>query len=65
MRNVCFKLSKVLRMESQAQSPHSQLSFLPGPLLKKAVSDSNAPAQEKALDALIAFQTAADADANK
>eukprot|EP00897_Mesotaenium_endlicherianum_P004913 jgi/Mesen1/444/ME000101S10673 len=36
-----------------------------GPLFKKAVSDSNAPAQEKALDALIAFQLAADADANR
>ncbi|CAI7892594.1 unnamed protein product [Closterium sp. NIES-54] len=33
-----------------------------GHLLKKAVSDANAPAQEKALDALIAFQLAADAD---
>lgn len=36
-----------------------------GPLFKKAVSDSNAPVQEKALDALIAFLRAADADASR
>lgn len=34
-----------------------------GPLFKKAVADSNAPCQEKALDALIAYLRAADADA--
>lgn len=34
-----------------------------GPLFKKTVTDSNAPVQEKALDALIAFLRAADADA--
>ncbi|KAF3948354.1 hypothetical protein CMV_025634, partial [Castanea mollissima] len=33
-----------------------------GPLFKKTVADSNAPVQEKALDALIAFLRAADAD---
>uniref|UniRef100_A0A8R7PUH3 VHS domain-containing protein n=1 Tax=Triticum urartu TaxID=4572 RepID=A0A8R7PUH3_TRIUA len=36
-----------------------------GPLFKKAVSDSNAPVQEKALDALLAFQRAADADVSR
>ncbi|GBG84830.1 hypothetical protein CBR_g39205 [Chara braunii] len=36
-----------------------------GPLFKKAVSDSNAPAQEKALDALICFLQRADADAGR
>ncbi|KAJ7532598.1 hypothetical protein O6H91_13G011700 [Diphasiastrum complanatum] len=36
-----------------------------GPLFKKAVADSNAPAQEKALDALIAFLRAADADVSR
>ncbi|GMI81930.1 MICROTUBULE ORGANIZATION 1 [Hibiscus trionum] len=35
------------------------------PFLKKAVADSNAPVQEKALDALIAFLKAADADAGR
>lgn len=35
------------------------------PLFKKAVSDSNAPVQEKALDALLAFQRAADADVSR
>ncbi|XP_024396661.1 protein MOR1 [Physcomitrium patens] len=34
-----------------------------GPLFKKAVADSNAPCQEKALDALIAYLRAADTDA--
>ncbi|XP_078437424.1 ARM repeat superfamily protein [Wolffia australiana] len=34
-----------------------------GPLFKKTVADSNAPVQEKALDALIAFLRAADSDA--
>ncbi|KAL3736833.1 hypothetical protein ACJRO7_025720, partial [Eucalyptus globulus] len=33
-----------------------------GPLFRKTVADSNAPVQEKALDALIAFLRAADAD---
>ncbi|KAG0466434.1 hypothetical protein HPP92_018014 [Vanilla planifolia] len=36
-----------------------------GPLFKKTVADSNAPVQEKALDALIAFLRAADADAGR
>ncbi|PAN27869.1 hypothetical protein PAHAL_5G114100 [Panicum hallii] len=36
-----------------------------GPLFKKTVADSNAPVQEKALDALLAFQRAADADASR
>ncbi|KAL2612993.1 hypothetical protein R1flu_024685 [Riccia fluitans] len=36
-----------------------------GPLFKKAVADSNAPAQEKALDALIAYQRVVDADAGR
>lgn len=36
-----------------------------GPLFKKTVSDSNAPVQEKALDCLIAFLKAADADAGR
>ncbi|KAJ1686606.1 hypothetical protein LUZ63_017996 [Rhynchospora breviuscula] len=35
------------------------------PLFKKTVADSNAPVQEKALDALIAFLKAADADASR
>ncbi|KAL5673514.1 hypothetical protein ACJX0J_017820, partial [Zea mays] len=35
------------------------------PLFKKTVADSNAPVQEKALDALLAFQRAADADASR
>ncbi|CAM0883094.1 unnamed protein product [Alopecurus aequalis] len=35
------------------------------PLFKKAVSDSNAPVQEKALDALLAFLRAADADVSR
>lgn len=34
-----------------------------GSFFKKTVADSNAPVQEKALDALIAFLKAADADA--
>jgi len=36
--------------------------FVLGPLFRKTVADSNAPVQEKALDALIAFLRAADAD---
>lgn len=36
-----------------------------GPLFRKAVSDSNAPVQEKALDALIAFLRVTDADASR
>ncbi|XP_039113731.1 protein MOR1 [Dioscorea cayenensis subsp. rotundata] len=36
-----------------------------GPLFRKTVADSNAPVQEKALDALIAFLRAADADAGR
>ncbi|XP_057764557.1 protein MOR1 isoform X1 [Salvia miltiorrhiza] len=36
-----------------------------GPFFRKAVADSNAPVQEKALDALIAFLRAADADAGR
>ncbi|XP_072953995.1 protein MOR1-like isoform X1 [Typha angustifolia] len=36
-----------------------------GPLFKKTVADSNAPVQEKALDALIAFLRAADSDAGR
>ncbi|KAG0466494.1 hypothetical protein HPP92_018074 [Vanilla planifolia] len=39
--------------------------ILLGPLFKKTVADSNAPVQEKALDALIAFLRAADADAGR
>ncbi|OMO86342.1 CLIP-associated protein [Corchorus capsularis] len=35
------------------------------PLFRKTVADSNAPVQEKALDALIAFLKAADADAGR
>ncbi|KAL8152166.1 hypothetical protein V2J09_009926 [Rumex salicifolius] len=35
------------------------------PFFRKTVADSNAPVQEKALDALIAFQRAADADAGR
>ncbi|XP_073101212.1 protein MOR1-like [Elaeis guineensis] len=35
------------------------------PLFKKTVADSNAPVQEKALDALIAFLQAADADVGR
>jgi cytoskeleton-associated protein 5 len=34
-------------------------------LFRKTVADSNAPVQEKALDALLAFQRAADADASR
>ncbi|KAG6581503.1 Protein MOR1, partial [Cucurbita argyrosperma subsp. sororia] len=36
-----------------------------GPLFRKTVADSNAPVQEKALDALIAYLRAADADAGR
>jgi cytoskeleton-associated protein 5 len=36
---------------------------LAGHFFKKTVADSNAPVQEKALDALIAYLRAADADA--
>ncbi|GKV26713.1 hypothetical protein SLEP1_g35961 [Rubroshorea leprosula] len=36
-----------------------------GHLFKKTVADSNAPVQERALDALIAFLRAADADAGR
>lgn len=36
-----------------------------GHLFKKTVADSNAPVQEKALDALLAFLRAADADAGR
>lgn len=36
-----------------------------GPLFRKTVADSNAPVQEKALDALLAFLKAADADAGR
>ncbi|XWS11460.1 hypothetical protein CRYUN_Cryun37aG0000100 [Craigia yunnanensis] len=35
------------------------------PFFKKMVADSNAPVQEKALDALVAFLKAADADAGR
>lgn len=45
----------------------SCISFLIslGPLFRKTVADSNAPVQEKALDALIAYLRAADADAGR
>ncbi|GER25405.1 microtubule organiziation 1 family protein [Striga asiatica] len=36
-----------------------------GPFFRKTVADSNAPVQEKGLDALIAFLKAADADAGR
>ncbi|KAM7500819.1 hypothetical protein LguiA_025233 [Lonicera macranthoides] len=36
-----------------------------GPLFRKTVADSNAPVQEKALDALIAYLRAADVDAGR
>ncbi|KAL2464827.1 Protein MOR1 [Forsythia ovata] len=36
-----------------------------GPYFKKTVADSNAPVQEKALDALISYLKAADADAGR
>lgn len=36
-----------------------------GPFFRKTVADSNAPVQEKALDALITFLKAADADAGR
>lgn len=36
-----------------------------GHLFRKTVADSNAPVQEKALDALIAFLKAADSDASR
>ncbi|KAI9126236.1 hypothetical protein K1719_002657 [Acacia pycnantha] len=36
-----------------------------GPFFKKTVADSNAPVQEKALDALIAYLRAADADCRR
>ncbi|KAG6594399.1 Protein MOR1, partial [Cucurbita argyrosperma subsp. sororia] len=36
-----------------------------GPLFRKTVADSNAPVQEKSLDALIAYLRAADADAGR
>ncbi|XP_075482197.1 protein MOR1 isoform X2 [Primulina tabacum] len=36
-----------------------------GPFFKKLLADSNAPVQEKALDALIAFLRAADADVGR
>lgn len=38
---------------------------LAGHLFRKTVADSNAPVQEKALDALIAFLRAADSDAGR
>lgn len=38
---------------------------LAGHFFKKTVADSNAPVQEKALDALIAYLRAADADAGR
>ena len=38
---------------------------LAGPFFRKTVADSNAPVQEKALDALIAYLRAADADAGR
>lgn len=36
-----------------------------GPLFRKAVADANAPAQEKALDALIAYLRVVDADSGR
>ncbi|KAL9274360.1 MOR1-like protein, partial [Drosera capensis] len=36
-----------------------------GPFLKKTLADANAPVQEKALDAVIAYLRAADADAGR
>lgn len=36
-----------------------------GPLFRKGVADSNAPCQEKALDALIAYLRAVDTDASR
>lgn len=39
--------------------------FWLGPLFRKTLADSNSPVQEKALDALIAFLRAADADAGR
>ena len=39
--------------------------ILAAPFFRKTVADANAPVQEKALDALIAFQRAADADAGR
>jgi hypothetical protein len=41
------------------------MHLFPGPLFKKALSDSNAAAQEKALDALIAFLQHTDADSGR
>lgn len=41
------------------------LEVLVGPFFRKTVADSNAPVQEKALDALIAYLRAADADAGR
>lgn len=39
--------------------------FWSGPLFRKTLVDSNSPVQEKALDALVAFLRAADADAGR
>lgn len=36
-----------------------------GPFFRKAVADSNAPVQDKALDALICYLKAADSDAGR
>ncbi|KAI9078511.1 hypothetical protein K1719_039536 [Acacia pycnantha] len=44
--------------------PFSAFQLL-GPFFKKTVADYNAPVQEKALDALIAYLRAADADAGR
>lgn len=41
------------------------MTFMVGPFFKKMVVDSNAPVQEKALDALICYLKAADADAGR
>lgn len=57
-----------LRFFSDARSDGQRfisLWWLLGPLFKKTVADSNAPVQEKALDALLAFQRAADADVSR
>lgn len=40
-------------------------TVIAGPLFKKSVSDANAPTQEKALDALMAYLRAADADVSR
>lgn len=61
---ICIEHCGCEMMRCRFTSIYSFVLML-GPLFKKTVADSNAPVQDKALDALIAYLKAADADAGR